>query len=151
MATDRNKTLQELEHDDWGEPKYDSHLVTTCHQLRQKPLKDFTVADIRIMVGQGIGLELLAPMALEELERNPFAEGDYYAGDLLKCLLDGTPRDFWSSRPELSLRMSQVLSSVEKGMNGLPEADRETLTGALREVSSLIKYIKELAQEKASP
>ena len=151
MTTDRNKNLQELEHDDWGEPNYDSHLVATCHQLRRKPLRDFTVEDMRIMVGQGIGLEYLAPMALEVLEQNPFAEGDYYPGDLLSCLLAGTPRDFWASHSELSVRMSRVLSNAEAGIKELPDADGQTITRSLSEVSSQTKYIKEQAKENSSP
>ena len=35
------------------------------------------------MIGQGIGLKHLLPMAVEELKKNPLAEGDYYEGDLL--------------------------------------------------------------------
>jgi len=27
---DRSKSLQYLEHDDWGEPRFASQLVTTC-------------------------------------------------------------------------------------------------------------------------
>jgi hypothetical protein len=38
VGFDRTKCLQELEHDDWGEPTFSSHLVTTCHRLRRKPL-----------------------------------------------------------------------------------------------------------------
>ena len=52
---DRTKSLQELERHDLGEPPYGSYLVTTVHRLRRKPLADFTVEDLRIMIGQGIG------------------------------------------------------------------------------------------------
>lgn len=61
---DRSKTLQELEQSDWGEPEFDSHLVTTCHRLRRVPLDQFTVEDLRIMIGQNIGLPFLVPMAV---------------------------------------------------------------------------------------
>ena len=52
----RRKSLQELERDGWGQPDYDSHLVQTCHRLRRVPLADFTTEDLRIMIGQKIGL-----------------------------------------------------------------------------------------------
>ncbi len=55
------KSLQELEHSDWGEPTYDSHLVTTIHRLRRVPLRQYTVEDLRIMIGQNIGLQYLIP------------------------------------------------------------------------------------------
>ena len=62
---DRNESLQQLEGEDWGEPNFDSHLVAECHRLRRIPLRDFSVEDLRIMIGQDIGLEHLAPLALE--------------------------------------------------------------------------------------
>lgn len=36
---DINKTLQELEGEDWGAPTYPSNLVITVHSLREKPIK----------------------------------------------------------------------------------------------------------------
>ena len=74
---DRRKTLTELEGKDWGPPNFDSHLVTTIHQVRHKPLEDFTVEDLRITIGQNIALQWLLPMAIERLRDDPFVEGDY--------------------------------------------------------------------------
>ncbi len=84
---DRQKTLTELEERDWGPPNFGSHLVITIHQLRHKPLEQFTVEDLRITIGQNIALEWLLPMAIERLRDDPFAEGDFYRGDLLNAVL----------------------------------------------------------------
>ncbi len=62
-SADHERRLQELEASDWGEPEYGSHLVTTCHRLRRTPVRDFTVGELRIMIGQGIGLPWLVPLA----------------------------------------------------------------------------------------
>ena len=94
-----DKSLQELEHEDWGKPTHDSYLVTTIHRLRQVPLRQFTVEDLRIMIGQGIGLQYLLPLALEHLRRDPMAQGDYYPGDLLKMVLSVDAK-FWQNHPE---------------------------------------------------
>jgi hypothetical protein len=80
---DLTKSLEQLEGDAWGEPTFDSYLVTTAHRLRRKALCEFTVEDLRLMLGQGIGVPLLLPLALDHLEEDPFIEGDFYAGDLL--------------------------------------------------------------------
>lgn len=56
MISNEDKTLEELDGEKWGEPSYDSYLVTNCHRLRRIPLKDFSVEDLRLMIGQGIGL-----------------------------------------------------------------------------------------------
>ena len=68
------KSLEELEASDWGEPTYDSYLVTTIHRLRRVPLRQFSVEDLRIMIGQDIGLQYLVPLALEHLRKNLRAE-----------------------------------------------------------------------------
>src|ERR1700674_4972099 len=93
-AFDRSKSLQQLGWQDWGEATYDSDLVTECHRLRRVPLRDFKAEDLRIMIGQHIGLELLVPLALEQLREEPFAEGDYFPGDLLVSVLSANA-GFW--------------------------------------------------------
>jgi hypothetical protein len=94
-----SKTLENLEGDYWGEPEYDSHLVTTCHKLRKKQLKDFETEDLRIMIGQNIGLKYLIPLAIETLQKNILADGDLYEGDLLKAVLT-SEKDYWRSEVE---------------------------------------------------
>src|SRR6478752_8726596 len=93
---DRTKSLQELEGVIWGDSPDPSYLHTTCYGLRHKPLADFTVEDLRIMIGQGIGLPYLIPLALEKLMEDPFASGDFYPGDLLHSVLKVSPR-FWQA------------------------------------------------------
>lgn len=75
------KTLEELEGQVWGEPESESHLVLECHRLRRVPLREFTPANLRIMVGQSIGLEFLVPLALQLLADDPLLDAELYAGD----------------------------------------------------------------------
>ncbi|HTL18790.1 MAG TPA: contact-dependent growth inhibition system immunity protein [Patescibacteria group bacterium] len=104
---DRNKSLQQLEGQDWGEPTYDSRLVSECHRLRRVPLRRFSVEDLRVMIGQSIGLPYLVPLALEKLHRKPLAEGDYYAGDLLAAVLRAEPK-FWHEHQDLRQDVQQI-------------------------------------------
>jgi hypothetical protein len=83
----RGLTLEQLEGTIWPEPGFQSALVTTIHRLRKKPIAEFSVEDLRITIGQGIGLAHFVPRALEILEREPLAEGDYYSGDLLAAVI----------------------------------------------------------------
>jgi hypothetical protein len=69
------KTLDELEGVVWGEPTFGSYLVTTIHRLRTKPVDEFTVEDLRLMIAQRIGLRHLVPLAVGVLEREPLAGG----------------------------------------------------------------------------
>src|SRR5260221_10739454 len=104
----RNKTLQELEGQDWGEPPFPSHLVRTCHALRRKPLRDFTVEDLRIMIGQNISLNYLIPLAIEQLQRDPLVAGDFYPGDLLANVLR-VESGFWQGQPHLRQAVQEIV------------------------------------------
>lgn len=92
----KNKSLENLEKDVWDKPEYSSYLVTTCHKLRKKQLKDFNIEDLRIMIGQNIGLNFLIPLAFEELKQNILVEGDFYEGDLLQSVLT-SEIDYWKT------------------------------------------------------
>jgi len=107
----QEKTLEQLENDTWSEPTSESHLVTTCHRLRKVSLGEYDVEDFRIMIGQNIGLPYLIPLALDILNDNPLAEGDYYPGDLLKSVLtvDG---EFWQANQVVYERCIQLIEST---------------------------------------
>jgi CDI immunity proteins len=91
--TDQSRTLEQLEDEDWGEPEYDSNLVQTIHKLRRKPIGEFTIEDLRVMLGQKVGMEQFIPLALDRLEADPFASGDFYPGDLLGAVM-AIPREY---------------------------------------------------------
>ncbi|MFC5626940.1 contact-dependent growth inhibition system immunity protein [Algoriphagus winogradskyi] len=112
----REKSLENLEKDYWGKPDYESHLVKTCHQLRKKPLKDFEIEDLRIMIGQNIGLKFLIPLSLEKLRQDILAEGDYYEGDLLKAVLT-SEIEFWNLEPKLTKELEAIISDNEELLN----------------------------------
>ena len=85
----------------------DSYLVVTCNNLHKKQLKDFDIEDLRIMIGQDIGLRYLTPKAILELEKNILAEGDCYEGDLLKSVLTSDPK-FWKKEKDHWLRICNL-------------------------------------------
>jgi hypothetical protein len=124
---DRIMSLQELEQHDWGEPAFDSSLAATCHELRRKPLNQYTAEDLRIMIGQGIGLSFLVPLAVERLEAEPLAEGACYPGDLLAAIskLDET---FWTRNADSLRRVRQVVGRLKHVLPTLGEAERQTVS-----------------------
>lgn len=87
MKTIANMTIEQLEKDYWSVPENSSYLVTLCHKLRRKLICDFDNEDLRVMIGQNIGLKYLIPIAIEKLKQNILTEGDYYEGDLLTSVL----------------------------------------------------------------
>src|SRR5439155_20044547 len=119
-----DKSLQELEQSDWGEPTYDSHLVTTVHRLRRVALREFSVGDLRIMIGQSIGLPYLVPLALRHLRKDPLAEGDFYPGDLLKGVLTVDPA-FWREHPEWRDEVREIASRALTRLHSLRPGDED--------------------------
>jgi len=106
-----DQTLEQLEGTEWREPDYGSSAVINCHRLRRVPLRDFTVEDLRLTIGQRMGLEHLVPLALEQLERDPMVSGDYYEGDLLQNV-QRLPANFWEQHPTLRERWHLVQVAV---------------------------------------
>lgn len=100
-------TLTQIEQDDWGEPPYDSFLVAECHRLRNLPLRDLTVENLRLLIGQKISLPHTVPLALEHLLKDPMAEGDYGPGDLLKAVRE-IGDHFWEAHPSLATQWKNV-------------------------------------------
>ena len=114
-------TLNQLEGVVWGEPTFDSSLVTTCHRLRTKPIDQFSVEDLRIMIGQRIGLPHLVPRAVAALERDPLAEGDFYPGDLLASVTRAV--EWLHANPEWLARVIRVTERASTEL--VKERDRD--------------------------
>ena len=68
------------------------------------------------MIGQNIGLSYLVPLALEYLEKDPLAEGDFYPGDLLASVLRADAR-FWRDHPHLR----QAVGVIVRRATPLPD------------------------------
>ena len=95
-----NKSLNELEGVAAKKPAPDEwNLVTKCLLLRAKPLDQFNVEGLRLMIGQKIGLQHLIPLAFEVLDQDPLIEGDYYRGDLLASVIGAV--EWLRMQPEL--------------------------------------------------
>lgn len=96
MSINNKSTIEQLENDYWPniDPNDSSSLVRICHELRKKAIQDFEIEDLRILIGQNIGISYLIPMAINQLEDNILAEGDYYPGDLLYSVLSSS-QQYW--------------------------------------------------------
>ena len=108
----RNQSLQELDGQIWKEEAFSSFLIRRCHALRQKPLRAFTIEDLRIMIGQQLSLQYLIPLALEHLQHDPLVSGDFYPGDLLATVLKVQPA-FWQTRPDLRSAIEDIVAHVQ--------------------------------------
>ena len=104
----KSKTLEHLEKEIWKDSEFESYIIKSVHDLRKLPLEKFTAEDLRIMIGQNVGLNYLIPLALEVLTENLWAEGDYYEGDLLNSALN-INADFWISNKNYWLKLNDLV------------------------------------------
>ena len=107
----RHSTLEQIERDFWPDGEYPTGLVKRCHELRKVPLNRLTVGDLRLLIGQSIGLQYLVPLALEFLEEDPLVEGDYFPGDLLKNVL-AVKAAYWQEHLEQRLAIDRIAAPV---------------------------------------
>ena len=75
--------------------------------------------DLRLLLSQQVGVEVLAPQAIRVLRHDPLAEGDYYPGDLLVAVMK-LPSSYWAAHPDELATTQRIARSVE-------DADAELL------------------------
>ncbi|MEU4214873.1 contact-dependent growth inhibition system immunity protein [Actinoplanes sp. NPDC026623] len=108
----RRRSLEELEGERWGDPPVDAtRLIATAHRLRRRPVADLTIADLRLLIGQQIGVTFLVPVALEILKRDPLADAGMYEGDLLRAVLR-IDRSFWETHAEHEGTVRTIIDSI---------------------------------------
>lgn len=106
-SVDRSKTLEQLEKQVWPHNHFGSHVVQESQRLRKIPIRDLSVEDLRLLIGQEIGLPYLVPLALECLAENPLVSGAYYHGDLLSVVLR-IPKKFWDAHQALNNEIVEI-------------------------------------------
>ena len=126
MADDQ-RTLEELEGVDWGAPESaPTSMVARCLALRRVPLSKLSPGDLRLLLGQQIGLEYLVPKALELIAERPLQEADLYPGDLL-CVLLRVDKTFWEHHPTEFQRLLSILRLVIERYGTIVESCRNFL------------------------
>jgi hypothetical protein len=105
-------SLEQIEDNFWGEPPADAtRLIRTVHDVRRKPLGQLDAEDYRMLLLQQVGVEVLVPRALTQLERDPLWEGDFYPGDVLSAVLQ-LPEQYWRTHPDQFTRVSRVVATL---------------------------------------
>ncbi|SHH23073.1 contact-dependent growth inhibition system immunity protein [Massilia sp. CF038] len=126
-------SLCELESDDWGTAPADaSPMMQRIASLRYKDIRSFSIEDLRLCIGQDIGLVFLLPMALNRLEQHLFCEGMHFKGDLL-CNVLRASKVFYIENPALKARARSVLIQATAALHQLDDIDAKTLAEAIAE------------------
>jgi hypothetical protein len=116
-----SRSLDVLDPPAWGAAPSDAtYVIRRCHELRTKPIDDFTIEDLRVLIEQQIALEHLVPQAIEVLETNPLAEGDFQPGDLLQAVL-GIDGAYWQQHQDQWLGVHAVVDALLSAVDDLSE------------------------------
>jgi hypothetical protein len=111
---DKSRSLEEIEDDYWGDPPADAtRLISTAYALHKRPIGALDVAGLRLLISQRIGLDTLVPLALDQVERDPLAEGDFYPGDLLDALMRRVPESYWQAHEDQRARVRTVAQALD--------------------------------------
>lgn len=111
---DRSRSLEEIEDDRWGDPPADAtRLISTAHALRTRPISALDAEGLRLLISQQIGLDTLVPLALDHVERDPLAEGDFYPGVLLDALMRRVPQSYWQAHEDQRARVRTVAEALD--------------------------------------
>lgn len=121
----RKKTIEILEKKSFGNPiEAPTNMVRRCLELCKTPLEQFSIEDLRLMIGQGFCLRYLIPLAIDHLQVDIFVQGDYYPGDLLNNMLS-VEKGFWLENKKL---WAQIDSLIE---NRRPELAMKKISTSL--------------------
>ena len=120
MKVQKNMTLEEMVlQKQWKTtvPSTDgSRVERQIYLLSQKADKDFSIEDLRFIILQEIGLSRYIPMAIQKLEDNIFAEGDFYEGDLLSAVLQVSD-EYWKSHNEERVALARLLANMSESQH----------------------------------
>jgi CDI immunity proteins len=113
QVQDNDRSLEQIEDDVWGDPPTGAtKLMETVHRLRRRPLATLEAEDLRVLVAQQVGLDVLVPRTLAKLEEDPLLEGDYYPGDVLAAVLR-VPASYWSANPAQRTTLENIIAAID--------------------------------------
>lgn len=125
------QSVQDIEGDVWPAATPEAtYLVRTVHRLRQVPIGELDIEDLRIMLSQDVGTTAILPLALDQLDANPLAAGHFYPGDLLWAVLR-LPGDRWAGSAEILTKVRGIAQRADAMIAELGGAQVSELRGVV--------------------
>jgi len=79
------KSLEQIE-GIWGEPEFDSSLVSRCHAARKKPIDELSDLELATLLNQNIGARHILPEAIRRVAQNQPDNTEYFLGQLREAV-----------------------------------------------------------------
>lgn len=105
---DESKSIEQLENDYWPSTDFPTPLVEKCYRYRKIPVQDLSIEQIRLLLGQKIGVRHLLNKAIKVLKEDILSEGDFFPGDLLISVLRLENSD-WKGNAQLQTEFNKLL------------------------------------------
>ena len=131
IPADKSKrTLDVVDPPAWGPAPADaSRRTARCHELRIKPLIDFTDDDLGFMIDQGIAVDRLVSLAIERLRPDALTHSDPRPGGLLAIVLR-VDAGYWERFPDPDVSLRTITENLEAKLE--PELELRELIDAFR-------------------
>ncbi len=108
----RKKSLNEIYGLEPMKPALNTYVLRTAARAMRLPLKDLSAEEIRLLIGQKVGLRYLLPLAIEILQKNPLKQASLFPGDLLEVCRRLEPAD-WHENPTELRAFRDILKAAE--------------------------------------
>jgi hypothetical protein len=107
------RTLAQM-YRDWGPPAADRcPMENTLRRDRAVPVKDLSIDQLRRLIQQREGLEVVLPIAIDILNECPLIDhADGYPGDLLLATISTDVGDYWDRNPAQLDRLCQAYENA---------------------------------------
>ena len=109
MIEYNNKSIEELSGISLGEDNYGSYVVGTATKAVKKPVGELSAEEIRLLIGQRIGVKYLLHRAVLILDKEPLIMTSVFMGDLMMELLRLETEE-WSENELDHLLFKRVVS-----------------------------------------
>ena len=120
-ADESKRTLDTVDPPAWGPAPPDATLlITRCHELRTKPLRDFTTEDLSIMIGQQVALNHLVWPSLDRLRSDSLIEEEDFPANLLASLLRVNTA-YWERTPDYDQELHNLAEGARERFKLAPE------------------------------
>ena len=107
-------SLEDIESAEWGDAPSDaSTMVARIHELRRVPVGQLSIDDVRLLIGQKVGVHTLVPIAIGYLSSEPLLTATFYPGDLLRAVLR-IPNAYWGHEERLGERLESIIDSIDE-------------------------------------
>jgi hypothetical protein len=129
---DFTKSIEQLENVFLSDYDFETSLVANVHAYRKVPIEDLSAEQIRLLIGQNIGLEFLIPKAMEFLTADILTDATFYEGDLLVAVISCNA-DYWNTHPTCKEQIYRLIK------NRRPEIENRNDDNSLRQVLKKIE------------